>query len=181
MNFIETEIKGVFIIETPAYEDERGSFVKIFNEDIFKNSNLNVTFKESFYSVSNLNVIRGMHFHLPPMDHFKLIYVTDGAILDVVLDLRNESPTYGKYVSLELSSENKKMIFIPNGCAHGFLSLKENTCTVYLQSGVYSKPHDTGIKFNSFNMDWGVENPIISERDKNFVAFKDFISPFNYK
>lgn len=181
MNFVETKIKGVFTIEANPFEDERGIFVKIFNRDEFRKQSLNVTFKESFYSTSKKGVIRGMHFHLPPKDHAKLIYVTSGAILDVVLDLRKGSPTFGKHASVELSAENKKMIFIPTGCAHGFLSLKDGSCTVYLQSSTYSKKHDAGIIYNSFEMDWKIKKPIISQRDLSFVAFKDFKSPFNFR
>lgn len=181
MTFLETEISGVYIIETQTHTDERGVFVKIFHKGEFKNKKLNINFRESFYSISKKNVIRGMHFHLPPKDHSKLIYVTNGAILDVVLDLRNGSPTYGKYISRELSEMNNRMIFIPRGCAHGFLSLKDNTCTVYLQSSTYSKEHDTGICYDSFNMDWKTKNPIVSDRDKKFIALEDFISPFNYR
>lgn len=179
MNFTQTEIPGVFIIETPAYEDGRGAFVKTFHKDSFNQKHLNVTFRECFYSVSKKNVIRGMHFHLPPKDHAKLIYVTHGAILDVVLDLRIGSPAYGKYITAELSQKNHKLIFIPTGCAHGFLSLREGTCTTYLQSGTYSKEHDTGIRYDSFGMDWGVGFPILSQRDQEFVALREFASPFN--
>ena len=169
------------MVETPAFEDERGLFVKTFHKDEFRKHKLNVVFRESFYSVSKKNVIRGMHFHLPPKDHAKLVYVDNGAIMDVVLDLRNGSPTYGAYAAFELSQENRKMVFIPTGCAHGFLSLRNNTHTTYLQSSTHSPQHDTGIRFDSFGMDWKVGKPILSNRDKSFVALKDFKSPFNYK
>ena len=119
-----------------------------------------------------------MHFHLPPKDHAKLVYVTSGSILDVVLDLRKKSPTYGKYVQVELSQENHRMMYIPSGCAHGFLSLENKTCTVYLQTGMYSQKHDTGLLHDSFGMDWDIVKPIISKRDKSFISFKDFITPF---
>lgn len=181
MKKIPTKIKGVFIIETDSFEDERGSFVKTFHIDFFKKNKLSTTFRESFYSISKKNVIRGMHFHLPPKDHSKLIYVTRGTILDVVVDLRNGSPTYGKYISVELSQKNHKMIHIPTGCAHGFLSLENDTCTVYMQSSAYSPEHDMGIKLDSFGMDWKVKKPIISKRDKDFISLKEFKSPFNYK
>lgn len=181
MNFQETKIKGVFVIQAQEFKDHRGLFVKTYNKDIFKSKKLHVTFKESFYSFSKKNVIRGMHFHLPPKDHAKFIYVPSGAILDVVVDLRNNSKTYGKFITEELSAENKKMIFIPTGCAHGFLSLQDNTCTMYLQSSTYSKEHDTGILYNSFGFKWPVKKPILSERDLNFVKLKDFTSPFNFK
>lgn len=181
MKKIPTEIDGVFIIETDSFLDERGSFIKTFHIDFFKKNKLSTTFRESFYSISHKNVIRGMHFHLPPKDHSKLIYVTHGSIMDVVVDLRKGSPTYGKYITVELSQKNHKMIHIPTGCAHGFLSLENNTCTVYMQSSAYSKEHDTGIHLDSFGIDWGVKKPILSKRDTAFVLMKDFVSPFNYK
>lgn len=106
MNVIPTKIEGVFIIETDIFQDERGSFVKTFHKDIFKANNLSVDFEESFYSISNKDVIRGMHIQLPPKDHSKLVYVTRGSILDVILDLRKGSPTYGEYNAIELSGEN---------------------------------------------------------------------------
>ncbi len=180
MQIVETKLPGVFFVETDAYEDERGSFVKTFHENIFKNKNIGVDFRESFYSVSKKDVIRGMHFHLPPKAHAKLIYVTSGSILDVVLDLRVGSPTYGQYESIIMSQKNRKMTHIPVGCAHGFLALEDNTCTVYLQSDVYSKEHDAGIHIDSFGMDWQIENPILSKRDKEFESFDTFNSPFIY-
>jgi len=181
MEFTETKIRGVYIIDAHSHQDDRGVFAKIFHKDEFKKKKINFTLRESFYSVSKKNVIRGMHFHLPPKDHAKLIYVTAGEILDVVLDLRNGSPTYGKHISVKLSAENRKSIFVPTGCAHGFLSLKDNTCTTYLQSSTYSKEHDTGVRFDSFNMDWQVKKPILSQRDKQFMGLGEFVSPFNFK
>jgi dTDP-4-dehydrorhamnose 3,5-epimerase len=181
MNVIPTKIEGVFIIETDIFQDERGSFVKTFHKDIFNANNLSVDFEESFYSISNKNVIRGMHIQLPPKDHFKLVFVTKGAILDVVLDLRKGSPTYGVYSAIELSEKNHKGIYMPPGCAHGFLSLEDDSCTVYLQTATHSKEHDTGVRVDSFGMEWGVEKPIISKRDQEFDALEKFISPFIYQ
>lgn len=180
MEITPTKLNGVFVIETDLFEDERGTFVKVFNSDFFKDNNLSVDFKESFYSISSKDVIRGMHFHLPPKEHSKLVYVTNGSILDVVLDLRKNSPTYGQYESLELSQKNHKMMYIPVGCAHGFLSLEDNTCTVYLQTTTYSRECDSGINVRSFGMSWLVKNPIISTRDQGFKPLEDFSTPFNY-
>lgn len=180
LNIIHTKIRGVFVIKTEGFEDARGSFVKTFHEDTFKEYGISIDFKESFYSISKKDVIRGMHFHLPPKDHAKLVYVSSGAIIDVVLDLRKLSPTYGMYDTIELSAKNHDMVYIPTGCAHGFLSLVDDTCMVYLQSGVYSKECDTGIAFNSFGMEWPVQHPILSKRDQEFEALNDFNSPFIY-
>lgn len=171
-------IPGVFVIEPTPFIDNRGFFVKTFNEDLFKSFGLETDFKESFFSVSNKNVIRGMHFHLPPKSHSKLVYVTNGKVLDVVVDLRKNSRTYGQYISAELSADNHQMLYIPKGCGHGFISLEDNTCTIYLQTGVYSQEFDSGIHFDSFGFTWPCKKPIISKRDNEMVLLKNFVSPF---
>jgi len=176
MKFGKTKIPGVFIIEIDTFSDERGSFIKIFHEKTFKEFKLDCEFREVFYSISNKNVIRGMHFQNPPYDHSKLIHVPFGSILDVVLDIRKGSPTFGDFIDIELS--NNKSIYIPKGCAHGFLSLENNTNTTYLQTTIHKPDFDCGIKWNSFEMNWPIKNPMISERDHRFVAFNDFKSPF---
>ena len=181
MKINPTKLAGVFIIEPNVFQDDRGIFVKTFNKDQFEEYDLSVDFAESFYSISNKNVLRGMHIQLPPRDHSKLVFVTRGSVLDVVLDIRKDSPTYGQYASVELSERNRKMIYMPSGCAHGFLSLEDNSCTVYLQTATYSQIHDTGIQINSFGMDWKVENPIISKRDQEFGTLEKFVSPFIYQ
>ncbi len=180
LNIIPTKLPGVFIIKTEGFEDERGSFVKTFHEDTFKEYGIKIDFKESFYSISKKDVIRGMHFHLPPKDHAKLVYVSSGAIIDVVLDLRKDSPMYGMYDTIELSAKNHDMVYIPKGCAHGFLTLRDDTCMVYLQSGVYSRECDAGVAYDSFGMDWPVKQPILSKRDREFITLKEFKSPFMY-
>ncbi len=180
MNLIKTKIEGVFIIEPKVFSDERGLFVKTFNKEQFAEYGLSVDFTESFYSVSNKNVMRGMHIMLPPKDHSKLVFVTRGAVTDVVLDIRKGSPTFGQYEMAELSERNNKMIYMPPGCAHGFLALEDNTCTVYLQTATHSPEHDTGIKLDSFGADWKVTDPIISKRDREFKTLADFDSPFTY-
>ena len=121
-----------------------------------------------------------MHFQLPPHDHEKLVYVPQGAILDVVIDLRKKSHTYGNYISVELSDQNKKSIFIPRGFAHGFKSLLDDTITVYNVTTEYNSTADSGIHYNSFGFDWEVDNPIISRRDSTFVGIKNFLdnNPF---
>jgi len=178
MKVIPTKLHGVFIIETDSFEDGRGVFIKTFHADVFKEYGLESTFKESFYSTSKKDVIRGMHFHLPPHDHSKLVYVTHGSLLDVVLDIRKDSPTFGEHVATELTGNNRTMVYIPTGCAHGFLSLEDDTHMIYLQTGVYSKDHDAGIHIDSFGIDWRVTNPIISIRDKEFQGFQEFPTPF---
>jgi dTDP-4-dehydrorhamnose 3,5-epimerase len=178
MNIINTSLDGVYLIEPDIFEDQRGFFIKTFHAEIFKEKKLSCDFQESFYSISKKNVLRGMHFQVPPYEHAKLVYVTSGGILDVVLDIRKKSATYGKFIAVNLSAKNRKYIYIPKGCAHGFLSLEDGSIVIYLQTTVYSQKHDTGIRWDSFGMDWGINNPIVSERDKTFPNFMDFKSPF---
>lgn len=171
MNIKPSLIQGVYEIENKVFKDQRGGFVKTFNADQFESHGLDVDFKESFYSVSRKNVIRGMHFQLSPYDHSKLVYVTDGEILDVVVDVRPGSDTFGQYVSARLSSENAKSLYMSKGFAHGFLTLSEQATVVYLTTTVHSPEYDTGIRWDSFGFDWlGVEQPIISDRDKAFSS-----------
>jgi len=178
MEFSKTEISGLYLIKPNKFEDIRGKFIKIFHKETFEAYELNVDFVESYYSVSQQNVIRGMHFQSPPHDHEKLIYVPVGSIMDVILDIRKESPTYGQYVTQKLSAENGYMFYIPKGCAHGFLSLEDNTNVTYMQTSMYAGDHDEGILYDSFGLDWNVSSPKISQRDESFIDFKDFISPF---
>ena len=119
-----------------------------------------------------------MHFQCPPMDHAKLIYLTSGKITDVLLDLRRSSKSYKQHIVIDLSAYNNAL-YIPPGIAHGFLSKEDNTIVVYNQSSVYSKEHDDGILWNSFGYEWGVGQPILSDRDKSFISFNKFKSPFN--
>jgi dTDP-4-dehydrorhamnose 3,5-epimerase len=178
MEIIETKLNGVYIIDNLQFEDNRGVFCKTYHEDFFVKNELCSNFKESYYSTSQANVIRGMHFQSPPYDHEKLVYVPNGEILDVVLDLRKKSKTFGEHISVNLSEENRRSIYIPKGLAHGFKSLKDNTITVYNVATVYNSDYDTGIRWDSFGMDWKVENPIISKRDQKFIEFNEFESPF---
>jgi len=169
MEFIKTKFDGLFEIKNDEFKDCRGSFVKTFHENTFHNHGLEIDFKEGFYSVSNKNVLRGMHYQIPPSDHNKLVYVTDGAILDVALDIRKDSKTYGKYFSTELSNVNKKSLYMGKGFAHGFLTLSDMATVMYLTSTVHSPECDKGILWSSFGFEWPVDDPIMSERDKSFV------------
>lgn len=178
MNVIKTKLAGVLIFEPKIFEDDRGRFVKIFNQDLFSHINPPFNLVESYYSTSKKNVIRGMHFQIPPCDHAKLVYVANGAIVDAVLDMRKGSVTYGHYITTDLNTQNCRMIFIPPGFAHGFLSLQDDTCVVYSQTSTYSPEHDRGIRFDSFGLRWGVDNPTISRRDQAFPKFSEFKTPF---
>lgn len=179
MEFINTKIEGLKIIKTNLFEDNRGNFLKMFNEELFRLNGINdFEIKESYYSTSNKDVIRGMHFQLPPYHHHKLVNVISGKIQDIVLDLRENSKTYKKYISVELSAENQTALFIPKGCAHGFKSLMDNTIVMYNVSTGYNRDADCGVKYNSFGLDWKVENPVISDRDNSFKALEEIGSIF---
>lgn len=172
----ETILDGVYIISNFNATDDRGLFVKTYNKELFDAQNIDFEIKESYFSVSKKNVIRGMHFQLPPYDHSKLVYVPAGGIIDVVVDLRKNSKTFKQYISVELSAENKKSIFITKGLAHGFKSLVNNTITVYNVETGYSASHDQGIHLNSFGFDWNIDYPILSERDKSFSTMDSFLT-----
>ena len=178
MKINDTFIKGLKIIEPNIFRDSRGTFIKTFTDSFFQENGLVIDIKETYYSISHQDVIRGMHFQIPPHDHIKLIYVPYGSILDVVLDIRKNSPTYGSYFSTEISSHNGKVLIVPKGLAHGFKSLENNTNVVYMQTTGYSQEHDCGIKYNSFNFDWQCTDPKMSERDNAFAPFDAFESPF---
>lgn len=178
-HFEALPLEGAFLITMPRFADERGVFIKTFNDDTFwQAADIGFELKESYFSTSKKDVIRGMHFQLPPYQHSKVVYCPQGAILDVIVDLRKESATYGQFYAHELSENNHLAYFIPEGFAHGFKALTEGAMTYYLVSSGYHKDSDTGILYNSFGFDWGVANPIISERDLSFNKLEDFNSPF---
>lgn len=176
--FTETKLPGVFEIDFFHLRDDRGVFVKTFHRGALSLAGLETDFAESFYSINNKNVLRGMHFQFPPDDHAKIVYCTSGRLLDVVVDLRRGAPTYGKYIAVELSGDNFKGVYLPKGTAHGFLTLEEHTCIVYLTSTVHSPKNDSGILWDSFGFQWPVKFPVHSERDLTFLPLSEFNSPF---
>lgn len=180
VKLLDTPIDGLKIFEPRLFEDVRGRFIKTFSDGFFRENGLNIEIRESYYSVSHRNVIRGMHFQTPPYDHIKLVYVPRGSIRDVVLDIRKNSPTYGHCYTLELSEENGRILVIPKGLAHGFKSLQDDTNVTYLQTSVYAPDHDAGIHYGSFGFDWECSDPKISERDLSFPSLNDFETPFAY-
>ncbi|SNZ06190.1 dTDP-4-dehydrorhamnose 3,5-epimerase/CDP-3, 6-dideoxy-D-glycero-D-glycero-4-hexulose-5-epimerase [Persephonella hydrogeniphila] len=181
MKIIEKSLNGIVIIKSNVFKDNRGVFIKTYHKEFFEKNNLDSEFRESFFSVSKKNVIRGMHFQTPPDEHAKLVYCAYGKILDVVVDIRKNSPTYGQFYSIELTQDNGKIIYIPKGFAHGFKSLTDNSVVIYLTTKEYSPKNDSGIRWDSFGFDWEIENPIISNRDKDFLPLSKFDSPFIYE
>jgi dTDP-4-dehydrorhamnose 3,5-epimerase/CDP-3, 6-dideoxy-D-glycero-D-glycero-4-hexulose-5-epimerase len=178
MIFDKTNIPGVYEILFRKFEDTRGVFVKTWNSELFSDNGVSFQSLESFYSISAKDVLRGMHFQLPPYQHAKLVYCPIGSILDVILDIRIDSPAFGKCVAIELSETNNKAIYLPEGCAHGFLSLSDNSMTVYQVSTIHSPAADQGILWNSFGFNWPIDSPLISSRDSEFPEFQMFNSPF---
>lgn len=168
MNVNKTNIEGVYEIESKHIEDVRGRFVKTFNVDFFATEGLESNFKESFYSHSKKNVLRGMHFQKPPYDHAKLVYVVLGEILDVVVDIREDSETFGQYYKTILSDQDATSLYIGKGFAHGFLTLSKKATVIYMTSSVHNLAADSGVRWDSFGFDWPVADPIVSARDKAF-------------
>ena len=164
---VKTEIDDVLILEKVKFEDHRGMLVKTFNEDAFRELKLATVFKESVYSISKRNVLRGMHYQEYPFGHAKLVNVIEGEILDVVVGIGGQSNmrNRGKYISVVLSKENNRSLYIPEGYAHGFLCLTETAIVSYQTTTVYNAASDTGIRFDSFGFSWPVASPIISDRD----------------
>jgi dTDP-4-dehydrorhamnose 3,5-epimerase len=177
----QTAISGCYIIKPTVLTDNRGNFVKIYHEGAYIEHNLRFTLMEQYYSTSKKDVIRGLHFQAPPDDHVKLVYCTNGHVLDIILDIRNGSPTYGRHVAVNLNSEERHVIYIPKGLAHGFGVLSEEATMVYNLSTVYAPSNDKGIRWDSADIAWPVTSPIISERDKAFPLLKHFESPFYYE
>jgi dTDP-4-dehydrorhamnose 3,5-epimerase len=176
-----TAISGCYEIQTQIHHDNRGHFVKVFQEDDFFKLGLETNFSEEYYSCSRKGVIRGMHFQTPPADHIKMVYCVQGEAFDVVLDIRIGSPTYGQTATFELSAEKGNCIYIPSGLAHGFCALSELTIMVYKVNSVYSPASDTGILWRSIGVHWPINDPIISIRDAGFQILSDFKSPGGFK
>jgi dTDP-4-dehydrorhamnose 3,5-epimerase len=166
------------VIDMPAFRDNRGLFVKTFNDSMFRAMDLEFRVMESYFSVSGRDVIRGMHFQLPPYQHAKIVFCPQGSILDVALDLRRDSKTYGQCFSQVLSAGDHKAFYIPEGFAHGFRALTDDAITYYLVSSEYSREHDAGIAWDSIDFEWGAEHPVLSDRDRAFAWLQDFESPF---
>ena len=175
---IETPLEGCFELQPIVRGDNRGSFVKTFHADAFAELGLDTDFKEEYYSTSIKNVLRGMHFQTPPADHVKLVCCTEGAVKDVVVDLRKNSPTFGKHCAFELTAEKANMLYIPKGFAHGFLTLSERATMLYKVTTVYSPENDKGILWSSCGIDWQCDAPILSARDQKHPPLAEFDSPF---
>ena len=180
IQFTESKLPGCFVVQFPVVHDHRGHFVKTIQKSVFDEYGLEGDFKECFYSTSHKNVLRGMHFQLPPSDHAKLVYCTAGAIYDMTLDLRIGSPTYGEHEIYELSSNASNAVYLPRGIAHGFYVREGPAVMVYHVTSEHDPERDAGILWDSFNAAWPVQDPIVSARDAGFISLDKFESPFFY-
>jgi dTDP-4-dehydrorhamnose 3,5-epimerase len=174
-----TPLAGVKVLTPPAASDPRGLFVKTYHAAWFAGAGIPFEMHEEFFSISNKGVIRGMHFQVPPHDHWKIVSCTRGRVLDVLLDLRRSQPTFGQAWASELSEENRQLLVIPPGLAHGFLALEPDTVTLYKTSRPHSPGHDRGVRYDSFGFAWPEANPLISDRDGDLPPFERFESPFH--
>jgi len=184
MKFVKTAISGLYILEPLVFGDNRGYFLESFNLEKFKENVYPINFVQDNESKSSRGVLRGLHFQKPPYAQAKLVRCIEGKILDVVVDIRKGSPTYGKHLAVELSGENKRQLFVPRGFAHGFSVLSESAVFAYKVDNSYARESDYGIKWNDedLNIDWGLteEEVQLSEKDENLSFFKDFNSPFKF-
>ena len=184
MKFIKTIIPGVFILEPSVFGDHRGYFLESFNLEKFEENVCSIKFVQDNESKSTKGVLRGLHFQKPPFDQTKLVRCIDGVVMDVVVDIRKGSPTYGKHMTVKLSGENKRQLFIPKGFAHGFSVLSETAVFAYKVDNTYAPEYDSGIRYDDkeLNIDWGLteEEAQLSVKDENLSFFKDLDSPFKF-
>ena len=179
MTIEKTNIQGLLIITPRVFKDERGYFMESYNHERW-NEVLNIDFVQDNESVSKKGVIRALHFQNPPYAQDKLVRVVKGSVLDIAVDLRKKSPTYGEHFKILLSAENKKQFFIPKGFAHGFVALEEGTIFAYKCSEYYHAESEESIIWNDtdLNIDWGIDKPLISDRDAGAQKFVNFVTKF---
>jgi len=180
MKFINVEIEGLFVIEPNVFEDDRGYFFESYNKVEFEKNGITDFFVQDNQSKSQKDVLRGLHFQKPPYAQAKLVRVIQGSVLDVAVDLRKGSKTYGEHFSVTISAKNRKMFYIPAGFAHGFLTLEDDTIFSYKCSNVYHSESEDAVLWNDkeLDIDWGVNQPILSEKDNKAKSFNQFNSPF---
>lgn len=181
MNFIPGNINGLWILEPQVFVDGRGYFLESFRQDEFYEiTGFEGRFVQDNESMSSKGVLRGLHLQKPPMAQSKLVRVIQGAVLDVAVDIRKDSPTYGQHQLVLLSAENKRQFFVPEGFAHGFLTLEDHTIFQYKCSNYYNPEHEMGILWSDQDLaiDWKYNDPLISERDQNQINFRTFVSPY---
>ncbi len=178
---VETySILGPLLITPSIFEDERGHFFESFSKALFQQHGINSEFVQDNQSLSQKGTLRGLHFQAPPFDQGKLVRVSRGRVIDIIVDIRKSSPTYGQNITVELSDKNKQQLWVPPGFAHGFSVIEDNTIFQYKCTQYYNKTSEGGVIYNdnTLALDWKIENPIVSEKDLILPAFKNFNSPF---
>lgn len=182
MKFIKTAIPDVCIIEPSVFVDDRGYFLESFNLEKFEENIFPIKFVQDNESKSSRGVLRGLHFQKPPFNQAKLVRCIEGRVMDVAVDIRKGSPTYGKHVAIELTGENKRQLFVPRGFAHGFLVLSDAATFAYKVDNTYAPEFDAGIRWNDkeLNIQWGIEDSevLVSSKDAKLPFFTEFESPF---
>ncbi len=180
MELVNTGIEGLWVIKPKVFADARGYFFESYNKELFTKNGLNLIFVQDNQSLSHKGVLRGLHFQNPPYAQGKLVRVITGAVFDVAVDIRKNSPTYGKYFGAELTEENKTMMYIPEGFAHGFLTLRDNTIFSYKCTNLYNKASEDSIKWNdaTIGVKWNIDDPLLSEKDISGKDFKAYNSLF---
>jgi len=180
MEITKFDIEGPLLIKPRVFHDERGYFYESFNESTFKNLGLDFKFVQDNQSNSSKNVLRGLHYQLPPYDQGKLVRVVKGSVRDIAVDIRRISPTFGQYISIDLTAESNTIFWIPPGFAHGFLSLEDDTLFMYKCTNLYHKESECGIIWNDpeLNINWGIANPIVSDKDLELATFNNLDSRF---
>jgi dTDP-4-dehydrorhamnose 3,5-epimerase len=180
MQIESTPIEGLKVITPKVFRDDRGYFFESFNAEIWAKEGLPSEFVQDNQSLSSKGILRGLHFQEEPFAQGKLVRVIKGSVLDVAVDIRKDSPTYGKHFAIELNEDNLIMFWIPTGFAHGFLTLKDDTIFSYKCTSVYNKESEGGLAWDDpqLNIDWGIDNPILSDKDKVNPTLDNFTSPF---
>ncbi|MXV49386.1 dTDP-4-dehydrorhamnose 3,5-epimerase [Pedobacter sp. HMF7647] len=182
MNFLETPIKDLLIIEPKIWKDDRGYFYESYNKKLFQEAGIEANFVQDNQSFSQKGTLRGLHAQANPFAQGKLVRVIQGKVIDVAVDIRKNSPTYGQHFSVELSGDNFKMFWVPPGFLHGFVTLEDNTIFTYKVTNLYDKASEIGVLWNDtdLNIDWGIalDEVILSEKDKLLSRFADLKSPF---
>ena len=180
MEIIKTPIEGLLVIKPKIFGDDRGHFFESWSKDSFAKNGLDLDFVQDNQSLSSKGVLRGLHFQNPPYAQGKLVRVIKGSVLDVAVDIRKDSPTYGQHFSIQLSEKNKTIFWIPPGFAHGFVTLEDDTIFTYKCTGVYNKESEGALLWSDkdLNIDWGVESPLVSEKDLVAGSFNNFESNF---
>tara|TARA_B110000908_G_scaffold156364_1_gene195458 strand:- start:1177 stop:1719 length:543 start_codon:yes stop_codon:yes gene_type:complete len=180
MEIIKTSVEGLLLIQPKVFGDDRGHFFESWSRESFSKNGLDLDFVQDNQSLSSKGVLRGLHFQNPPYAQGKLVRVIKGAVLDVAVDIRKNSPTYGQHITVELTEKNKTIFWIPPGFAHGFVTLEDDTIFTYKCTGVYNKESEGALLWSDkdLNIDWGVESPLVSDKDLIAGSFTNFKSKF---